>query len=127
MLVIALIGGLIFARNASAPQDATSSNAVASPYDAFAKCITDAGAKFYGAYWCSHCKSQKELFQNSKELPYIECSTASGQGLLPICAEAGIDSFPTWRFADGSELSGEQSFEALAEKTSCTVPELKTE
>lgn len=123
MLVIALIGGLIFARNASAPQDATSSNAVASPYDTFAKCITDAGAKFYGAYWCSHCKAQKELFQNSKELPYIECSTPNGQGQTPVCAEAGVTSYPTWRFADGSELSGEQSFEALAEKTSCALPQ----
>ena len=119
-LVVALVGGLIFARNASAPQEATIS---ASPYDSFAKCLSDAGAKFYGTYWCPHCKAQKELFQNSKELPYIECSTPNGQAQTPVCAVAGIQSYPTWIFADGSELSGEQSFEALAEKTSCPVPQ----
>lgn len=121
LLVVALIGGLIFARNASAPQEATSST---SPYDTFAKCLSDAGAKFYGTYWCPHCKSQKELFQNSKELPYIECSTPNGQAQTPVCAEAGIQSYPTWRFLDGSELTGEQSFEALAEKTSCAIPQI---
>jgi len=124
LLVVALIGGLIFARNASAPQEAT---AVTSPYDVFAQCLSDAGAKFYGTYWCPHCKSQKELFQNSKRLPYIECSTPNGQAQTPVCAEAGIQSYPTWRFLDGTELTGEQSFEALAEKTSCTIPDLKTE
>jgi glutaredoxin len=124
VLVIVLIGGLIFARNASAPHESLPST---SPYDAFATCISDAGAKFYGTYWCPHCKAQKELFQNSKKLPYIECSTPNGQSQTPVCAEAGIQSYPTWRFADGTELSGKQSFETLAGKTSCTVPDIKTE
>jgi len=119
-LVVILVGGLIFARSASAPLETVSST---TPYDTFAKCLSDAGAKFYGTYWCPHCKAQKELFQNSKELPYIECSTPNGQAQTPVCAEAGIQSYPTWIFADGSELSGEQSFEALAEKTSCPVPQ----
>ncbi len=124
VLTVVLVGGLIYARNATAPHEPIIS---ASPYDTFAKCISDAGAKFYGAYWCSHCKAQKELFKDSKNLPYIECSTPNGQGQTSVCAEAGVTSYPTWRFTDGSELGGEQSFETLAEKTSCTIPDLKTE
>jgi thiol-disulfide isomerase/thioredoxin len=44
-------------------------------YDAFAQCISDSGAKFYGAYWCPHCQAQKLLFGKSVEkLPYVECA-----------------------------------------------------
>ncbi len=119
LLVAILIAGLIYARAVSAPQSSQGTN---SPYDVFAQCLSDAGAKFYGTFWCPHCKNQKDLFQNSKKLPYIECSTPNGQGQLKICADAGITGYPTWTFADGSQLSGEQSFEKLAEKTGCAVP-----
>jgi thiol-disulfide isomerase/thioredoxin len=30
-------------------------------YDEFAKCLTDNGAKFYGAFWCPHCQAQKKM------------------------------------------------------------------
>lgn len=92
--------------------------------DAFAQCIDDSGAEFYGTFWCSHCQNQKEMFgQSKKYLPYIECSTPDGQGQLEICKEAGIEGYPTWVFADGSRLSGELSFEILAEKTNCKLPQ----
>ena len=29
-------------------------------YDAFARCLSDRGVKMYGAWWCPHCKEQKE-------------------------------------------------------------------
>lgn len=34
-----------------------------------------AGAQFYGAFWCSHCLEQKQIFGKaaSAELPYVEC------------------------------------------------------
>lgn len=118
LLVVVLVGGLILARNAS---DGARS-ATTTKYDEFAQCLSDAGAKFYGAYWCPHCQAQKKMFENSAKLPYIECSTPNGQGQLPVCAEAGIKSYPTWKFTDGSTLEGEQQFTALAEKTSCTAP-----
>ena len=39
-----------------------------------AKCLTDKGAKFYGASWCSWCKKEKELFGEAAQyLPYVEC------------------------------------------------------
>ncbi len=126
ILVVALIVGLVVVRNTTEPkptEEAQASAAATSIYDSFAQCITDAGAKFYGTFWCSHCKAQKELFKNSKKLPYTECSTPNGQAQLPVCLDAGIEGYPTWVFADGSRLSGEQSFEKLAEKTSCPVPQ----
>ncbi len=44
-------------------------------YSALAQCITDSGAKFYGADWCSHCQEQKLMFGNAvKKLPYVECT-----------------------------------------------------
>lgn len=94
-------------------------------YDALAQCVSDSGAKFYGAWWCSHCAAQKKMFGKSvKLLPYIECY-APGQtkDQLEICVDAKIESYPTWEFADGSRLVKVMSFEELAEKTSCVLPE----
>ena len=40
-----------------------------------AKRLQAAGAKMYGAFWCSHCHEQKETFgqQAMKDFPYVEC------------------------------------------------------
>jgi thiol-disulfide isomerase/thioredoxin len=123
------------------------------PYDEFAQCITNSGAKFYGAYWCPHCQKQKAEFgKSAKLLPYIECDTltkeqkdtartqiqqAIADGRLKedqdpatvgiatsseACMINSIKSYPTWIFADGSRVSGEQSFAALAAKTGCVAP-----
>jgi len=91
--------------------------------DSFATCLGDTGAKFYGAFWCPHCQSQKALFGNSeKKLPYIECSTPNGQSQLNVCTEAGITGYPTWEFEDGERLGGEISLSTLSEKTGCELP-----
>lgn len=91
-------------------------------YDDFAQCIADSGAKFYGAFWCPHCLSQKQLFgKSAKKLPYIECSNQD-QSQKQICIDAKIEGYPTWEFSDGTRSSGELSFAQLAEKTSCPVP-----
>lgn len=118
-LVVLVVVGLIFVRNTSTPKTSVESP---TEYDTFAQCLTDAGAKFYGAYWCPHCQEQKALFKNSKKLPYIECSTANGQGQLPVCTEAGITGYPTWVFSDGSRLDGKREFAELGEKTGCALP-----
>ena len=89
----------------------------------FAQCIKDSGTKFYGAFWCSHCHNQKALFGDSVDyLPYVECSTPDGQGMLEVCEKAGVESFPTWIFPNGSKETGEHTLEALAEKTGCELP-----
>jgi thiol-disulfide isomerase/thioredoxin len=92
-------------------------------YDELAVCLKDKGAVFYGAFWCTHCQSQKKLFESSaKLLPYVECSTADGQGQLQVCKDKKIEGYPTWIFADGSTLNGEVPLSTLAEKTSCALP-----
>jgi hypothetical protein len=40
--------------------------------DTFAQCLTTSGAKFYGTFWCSHCKNQKDMFGSSLQYaPYV--------------------------------------------------------
>lgn len=91
-------------------------------YDKMAICMKDSGVTFYGAFWCPHCQKTKQMFGKSvKKLPYVECSTPDGQGQLPVCKDAGISGYPTWIFADGTRLSGEQSLETLAQKSNCPL------
>lgn len=92
--------------------------------DAFAGCLSESGAKFYGAFWCPHCQNQKALFgRSARLLPYVECSTPDGQSQLPVCRDANIGSYPLWEFSDGSRLSGNIPLETLSEKTSCELPQ----
>lgn len=85
-----------------------------------AKCIADSGAKFYGAFWCSHCNDQKELFGSAAEyLPYIECSNTD-RSQKQVCAAAGIDAYPTWVFADGSRGNVLTKLE-LSRRTGCAL------
>ncbi len=96
---------------------------VSTKYDGFAQCLSDKGAKFYGAFWCPHCQDQKKAFGGSaKLLPYTECSTADGKVQNALCTDAGVASYPTWEFADGTRSTGFQSLEVLAAKTGCELP-----
>lgn len=93
-------------------------------YDAFAQCLTDQGATFYGAFWCPHCQAQKKAFGSSaKLLNYVECSTLDGKGQTQICIDKNITGYPTWEFKDGSRLNGNIAFEQLSEVTGCVLPE----
>jgi len=97
-----------------------------SKLDGFAKCIKDSGAKFYGAFWCSHCQAQKALFGKSvKYLPYIECSTPDGQGQLQVCKDAEITTYPTWQFGESTttRVIGGIELEKLASSTGCVLPQ----
>lgn len=91
--------------------------------DGFTQCLKSSGAEFYGAFWCTHCQKQKELFGSSKQyLPYIECSNPDNSQ-TQICKDKKIEGYPTWIFKDGSQLSGEQTLQTLAEKTQCLLPQ----
>lgn len=60
--------------------------------NAFAKCLTDKGWVMYGAAWCSHCKTQKELFGSSFQyIKYVECPDNT-----QLCLDKGVNGFPTW-------------------------------
>jgi len=115
LAVIILIGGigLYFGLKPQAP----------SKFDGFAQCLKTSGAEFYGAFWCSHCQEQKELFGSAKQyLPYIECSKPDNSQ-NQICIDKKIESYPAWIFKDGSTLSGKIELEALAQKTQCVLPQ----
>ncbi len=119
VLVIGVIA-LAMTRGGSAPAEP-------GKYDAFAQCLKDKGAVFYGAFWCPHCQAQKKLFGTSaKLLPYVECSTPDGKGQIKLCADKKISSYPTWELADGTKIPIENSagvtLETLAAKTSCELP-----
>lgn len=92
-------------------------------YDTFAQCLVDKGVIFYGAFWCPHCQATKRLFgASARLLPYVECSTPDAQGQLKVCTDVGVQSYPTWVFPDGSRLTGEQTLQALADKSTCQLP-----
>jgi len=78
----------------------------------FARCLSRAGATFYTADWCPHCARQTRMFGSAiRHVRVVNCTAGC----------RGIGSFPTWRFADGSQLKGVASFEALAARTGCRL------
>ena len=117
LLLILLITVIILVAGCSAPESSAE-------MDAFAKCLTDNGAKMFGAFWCSHCKAQKAEFGTSFQyVDYIECSMPDGKSQTEYCSQQGIKGYPTWQFADTSRRSGEVSLKELALKTGCQSPE----
>ena len=92
--------------------------------DAFASCIKESGATYYGAFWCPNCKNQEALFgRSARLLPRVECSTPDGSGQLKVCQDADIKGYPTWDFANGTRESGTLPLERLSEVTGCLLPE----
>ena len=92
-------------------------------YNDFAQCLTEKNATMYGAWWCPHCKDQKDAFGASWQyINYIECSTPDGNAQLPVCTNAGINGYPTWVFGDGTRKGGFVTLKELAFAGNCTLP-----
>ncbi|ELS34268.1 MULTISPECIES: vitamin K epoxide reductase family protein [Pseudanabaena] len=85
--------------------------------------LTATNAKMYGAYWCPHCKDQKEKFGDAKKLiPYVECAPNPPNGAkseAELCKQKGIEGYPTWEI-QGKMLSGERTLEELANASGYT-------
>lgn len=79
-----------------------------------AKFMTAQGMVLYGAYWCPHCKEQKEMFGDAvKYIDYVECD-AKGENANPDeCVAKGISGYPTWIY-QGQKYEGAQSLSELA-------------
>ena len=91
---------------------------ISTKYDTFAQCLATQKLTMYGAVWCSHCKTQKTLFEDSfKYVPYVECTENPDQ-----CLKSGVESYPTWIDVKGQKYIGGQSLEKLAQITSCVLP-----
>lgn len=99
---------------------ATTGGATRGEYDAFAQCLTDGGAVFYGSFQCVHCATQKTMFGPSiKNINYVECGPLRGPMNL-ACVNVGIESFPTW-IINGTKYEGVQSFDVLSKLSGCSV------
>lgn len=119
IIILLVAGGIYWLWNTE--------HARAEKLDTFAVCITQAGAKMYGAFWCPHCQSQKAMFDtlftsSAKKLDYVECSTPDSKGQLDVCKTENIETYPTWQFADGTRNKGEMTLKQLAERTGCMLP-----
>lgn len=91
----------------------------ASSLDLFAQCLTERGAVMYGTSWCGHCKNQKAAFGESfKYIHFVDCDESGDQ-----CQDRGVKYYPTWMFADGTNVTGVASFDILSAKTGCTSAE----
>lgn len=86
------------------------------------------GAKLYGAFWCSHCVHQKEMFghEAAKLLDYIECypdGVKAGAKMAQACFDVDLKYFPSWEI-NGQVLSGEKQFAELAELSGIKLEDL---
>ncbi|XP_074372405.1 thiol-disulfide oxidoreductase LTO1 isoform X2 [Apium graveolens] len=88
--------------NTNMPFFATEITTQSSPFTlSLARHLQSIGAKMYGAFWCSHCVEQKQMFgsEAAKLLNYTECfpdGYRTGVKIDKACANVGIEGFPTW-------------------------------
>lgn len=82
--------------------------------DTLAKCLKDKGVKFYGASYCGHCTSQKAMFNDSPDIPYIECTDINNKE-----ACKGLEGYPTWVFPDGTKKEGELPLSYIKQLAKC--------
>lgn len=79
--------------------------------------LTDRGVIMAGTYWCPHTIRQRELFGREawNYINYRECSPKGYNSAASYCLSQKVDGYPTWIFADGTQLSGERPLEVLAQ------------
>ena len=120
LITLLVLGGIVFVI-------VSPGKSSAGKYDIFAQCIKDSGTTFYGAFWCPHCQAEKARFGvSAKYLPYVECSTPDGQGQNQVCTDAGVKSYPTWKFTANGTTTwqvGEIELADLASTTGCVLPQ----
>lgn len=115
LVIVIVVSGMWYLHKQDAPKRAA--------YDSLARCLSDNGAIFYGAYWCPNCSQQKTAFGSAgKTLPYVECSTRDRSGQAPACEEQQIRSYPTWTFASGMRCTGVVDARILAHLSGCSAP-----
>lgn len=93
--------------------------------DDFARCLGQKKAVMYGAFYCDHCKEQKDLFGDSAQyLPYVECVEKGTRRVAEQCKTLGIRRTPTWIFEEsGERVDGKVlSLQELSQKSGCRLP-----
>lgn len=93
--------------------------------DNFARCLSEKKAVMYGAFYCDHCKEQKDMFGDAAQyLPYVECIERGTRKETDQCKALGIRRTPTWIFEQsGQRVDGKVlSLQELSQKTGCKLP-----
>ncbi|WP_192925020.1 vitamin K epoxide reductase family protein [Sodalinema gerasimenkoae] len=82
---------------------------------ALAEYLRESGARGFGAYWCPHCYSQKQLFgaEAFEKLTYIECDANGYQAQPQVCQAAGVRAYPSWEI-NGELYEGTRELRELA-------------
>lgn len=108
--VVAMVAGITFLVGCSSTN--TDQNTK------LAECLTSKGTTMYGTNRCSHCQAQKDLFgyEAFSKIKFVDCDKEKN-----ICAVEWVQGYPTWKFANGSKLEGEQTFQALAQAAWCNL------
>ncbi|MEK7611145.1 MAG: thioredoxin domain-containing protein [Patescibacteria group bacterium] len=94
----------------------------------FAEYLTEKGVVMYGAYWCSHCQNQKQMFGSAFQyITYVECTKETEK-----CVAAGVKGYPTWIFpkadkAGVDKLEGEITLDKLAQTAGYQFPPSENE
>ncbi|EOD15920.1 hypothetical protein EMIHUDRAFT_202968 [Emiliania huxleyi CCMP1516] len=83
---------------------------------ALARQLKAKGAKMYGAHWCSHCFSQKQLFgaPANRLIDYVECAADGYKSQRGLCQAKEIKGYPTWEIG-GRFFRGEKTLDELEE------------
>jgi hypothetical protein len=90
-------------------------------YSSFAQCLNEKGVVFYGSEFCGHCNDFKQRMGAAMQyMNYVECSTPQS-GQTQDCADKKIEYYPTFIFADGTQLHGAVEFNVLGMKVGCPV------
>ena len=77
----------------------------------------------YGAFWCPHCDTQKQLFGGAvTQIPYVECDPEGESAQPQLCQDKGIQGYPTWEIA-GEFYPGVHSLETLASLSGYANPD----
>ena len=128
IIVVAAALGIVFysTDKAESPSDSVNTNSDGSVagvmtqdealyIEALAKHLSDVGMVMYGAYWCSHCQNQKEMFGDAwKYIDYVECDAKGENGNPDECLAQGVEGYPTWIY-QGQKYPGEYPLDKLAE------------
>jgi len=126
LILLAVLGSITFFVTSSGEQETQGPTGQATgdltAMEEFAQCLTENDATMYGAYWCPHCDSQKQMFGDAvQHIDYVECD-AEGENAQPqLCRDKGISGYPTW-IIQGEKMTGVQSLESLASATGCQAP-----
>ncbi|NIP39374.1 MAG: vitamin K epoxide reductase family protein [Candidatus Dadabacteria bacterium] len=79
-----------------------------------AKHLNSKDSSMYGSYTCPHCNTQKLMFSDAfKYINYVECNPGGKNPNIELCAEKGIERYPTWEI-NGQRYEGAKSLKELA-------------